>query len=85
MAKCQHLSFEAKITVNRLEDTGAYVAEISIICRECEWPFIFPMIPPGLSSQHLTVSIDGQELNVPIQPKGSDIFPAFPGFGVKAM
>jgi len=79
MSRCEHKDFEAQVDVNRLEDSGAFVADIRIKCKECGLPFEFPDIPVGLNSQEARVSVDSQELRLPIKPRGSRIFPAFAG------
>lgn len=81
---CAHLEFRAEIKVNRLEDTGAFFADIRIWCIECGLPFEFPGLPAGLRHDGATVSLDAQELRLPIKPKGSKVFPAVPGFMVRA-
>lgn len=81
---CRHDHFVADVTVNRLEDAGAFIADIKIKCQACEIPFVFGGVKAGLSGEHPMASIDGQELHVPIQPKDSRIFPAVIGYTVKA-
>ncbi len=82
---CKHENkFSVDVRVNRLEDTGAFIADIRIYCADCKTPFIFGGVDAGLSGERPMASINGQELHVPIQPKDSRIFPAVPGFTVKA-
>jgi len=38
---CKHAAFKATVNVARLEDTGRFVAEISIKCCQCDLPFQF--------------------------------------------
>jgi len=41
---CKHMNFAAKVTVNRLEDTGQFAADVTIKCAECGEPFQFPAL-----------------------------------------
>ena len=83
MSDRKHEDFNAYVVVNRLEDSGAFVADIRVKCAQCELPFEFPGLPVGLSCANVTVSWDGQELRVPLKPSDSKFFPAFAGYGVK--
>lgn len=67
---CRHLAFEAFVTVNRLEDTGRFSADVMIRCRDCGSPFRFLGLPSGVLTATPTVSIDGLELRAPIEPEG---------------
>jgi hypothetical protein len=66
---CTHVEFAAEVDVNRLEDVGAFTADIRIRCLACDEPFVFvgPM-KMGLSATEPRVNIDGSELHVPVQP-----------------
>lgn len=67
---CPHMNFRADVAVNRLEDTGQFNAGIRIRCAECDLPFEFLGLAPGLDLQGARVSIDGQEALLAIVPKG---------------
>jgi hypothetical protein len=82
--KCEHKNFRAEVDVNRLEDSGAFMADIRIFCTECDLPFVFRGIEAGLSFEKPMASITGQELHAPIHPKDSVIFPTVPGYRIKA-
>lgn len=75
MGSCAHLDFHATVGVARLEQvpggpvTG-YMAEIRIRCTECDRPFQFLGLEPGLDTQGARVSIDGLEANIAISPEG---------------
>lgn len=83
MSACEHLNFDAEVDVNRLNDVGAFMADIRIKCHDCGHPFQFPKLGSGIRSDRASTSIDGQELHVPIKPKGGEVFPQFPGFSVR--
>ena len=70
MSDCKHEEFNANVAVNRMEDTGAFVADIHIECRQCQEPFRFLGVRAGLNFHSPTVSIDEIELHVPIEPQG---------------
>ena len=68
---CTHEDFAAKVGVARLEDTGQFIAEITISCSQCGLPFEFLGLAPGVDTQGATVSVDGQEARIAIVPKGA--------------
>ena len=65
---CAHQEFYARVAVNRIEDKGAFMADVSIACRQCGLPFHFLGVPLGLSFGRPMASIDQTELRVPIAP-----------------
>lgn len=67
---CRHEDFRAEVKVTRLLDTGAFMAEISVECSQCGEPFRFRGVDAGLNFERPAVSIDGLELNAPIEPEG---------------
>ncbi|MFZ6774704.1 hypothetical protein ACO0LB_18540 [Undibacterium sp. SXout7W] len=67
---CKHLNFSASVRVARVEDVGRYIAEVRVKCIECDMPFQFQGMSPGMSSVKPTVSLDGLEANLPIYPEG---------------
>lgn len=71
LAACQHKDFNASVRVNRLEDTGQFIADLGIACRHCGQPFEFVGMAPGLSFSGPAVSIDGTEAHLPLSPKGA--------------
>ena len=86
---CPHLNFNAYVAVNRIhrdggapDDIVAYTADIKVACRECGQPFEFFGFPCGMSFYQATVSIDGQELRVPLVLPGTEPPPGLAGFKV---
>jgi hypothetical protein len=68
--KCEHKNFSAAVAVNRLEDTGRFVADIAIRCLDCGIPFQFMGLEPGLRLDGASVSLDGLEAKIGIHPQG---------------
>lgn len=66
-ADCGHEDFAAAVAVGRLEDVGIITAEIRIVCVQCHVPMRFLGAPAGWHPRHPTSSIDGLELNAPIE------------------
>jgi hypothetical protein len=81
---CKHEQFHSAIKVARFEDTGGFMAEITIECSECHTPMQFLGLQPGLDMQGATVSLDELELRIAICPQGSKPNPLQRmAFGVK--
>jgi len=68
---CKHLNFGAHVKVARLENIGQFMAEITVECTDCNTPFQFLGLEPGLDLQGARVSIDGLEANIAICPQGA--------------
>jgi hypothetical protein len=75
---CDHRNFDAKVSVNRLEDAGRFTADVEINCAECGVPFKFIGLPIGLDMEGATVSFDGKEARLAIAPVG-EVVPEFVG------
>ncbi len=69
-AQCPHMQFQAAVNVARIEDTGMKVAEIQIRCSHCGMPAQFRGVPLGVSPDHPTASIDGEEVRLPFLCEG---------------
>ena len=68
---CNHMSFEIASRVARLEDSGGFLLELKIACKDCGQAFQFLGLEPGLDLQGARVSIDGLEANIAITPVGT--------------
>lgn len=68
---CKHMQFDAQCRVARLEDSGRFLLEVQVRCIECDTPFQFLGLQPGLNLNGATVSLDGLEANIAICPKGT--------------
>ncbi len=78
MTQCPHENFAARVEVNRLEDTGAFVAEVAIQCSDCNERFVFVGLPVGYSLNEGMTSPFGHEARLPIRP-ASDKYREFQG------
>jgi hypothetical protein len=67
---CPHPDFAANVTVNRLEDSGRFCADVRIECVACGVPFRFIGLPLGLDLNGAAVSADGCEARLAVAPKG---------------
>lgn len=67
-------SFEAKVTVHRIEDKGCFVASIAIRCAETGevMEFADPSIPRGASISRAMLNWPDTELSIPIRPPTID-------------
>jgi hypothetical protein len=72
---CKHMNFGASVAVARLEDTGRFMAEVTVKCEDCGEPFQFLGLEPGLDMQGARVSIDGLEANMAIAPNSQVMSP----------
>ena len=70
MSDCRHEQFKADVAVNRLEDSGKFIADIRVRCAQCDEPFRFIGVHAGLAFDRPMVSIDETELHAPIEPQG---------------
>lgn len=66
---CEHEEFDAHVEVNRLEDIGAFAADVTIRCRQCQTPFQFLGLPQGIGFTVATCSADSLEARLPIAPR----------------
>lgn len=82
---CPHEAFSARVDVNRLLDTGKFVADITIACVHCGEPFRFLGVPAGLHFDRPAVSIDELELRAPIEPQGQPRLQASASFTMPAI
>jgi hypothetical protein len=82
---CIHPDFHATVTVNRIEDSGQFLAELKIHCLQCGLPFQFLGLPLGLDMRGAMMSIDGREARLAIAPSDRVFHPLSDvrGFGVK--
>lgn len=68
---CEHKEFHAKVNVIRFEDSGRFMAEITVRCSQCGEPFQFLGLEVGLHVDGARVSVDGLEANIAICPKSA--------------
>ena len=75
MTSCPHMNFQARVTVNRLEDVGRFTADVMIVCADCAEPFQFLGLKPGVSSSGAYCSMDGLEARLAILPNSQVMSP----------
>jgi hypothetical protein len=86
---CQHLSFEAVVEVNRIQEphepVKAYIADVNINCAECGESFTFIGLEAGLRADCPMGSFNGNQAHLPIRPKSApfDFGLNMPGFVIK--
>lgn len=68
MTACSHLQFEARVNVQRFEDTGTFLAEVTVWCADCKLPFSFVGLPNAISTSRACVNVDATEIALPIEP-----------------
>jgi hypothetical protein len=69
-ASCKHTAFDGHVVVNNLEDTGQFMVDLTIKCRQCGTPFQFLGLKPGLDLQGATCSVDALEARLAVCPEG---------------
>lgn len=87
MTGCKHEQFVGEIKVNRLEDTGRFMCDVTVRCAACGKPFQFLGLPIGLNLNGATTDFDGTEARLAVCPQGerpTALEPGTPtGFSVK--
>jgi len=68
---CKHEDFNARVDVTFLETSGGYMADVKIQCAQCNLPFQFHGLQPGINLQGAAVSVDGLEARIAISPQGA--------------
>ncbi len=69
---CKHEDFKANVAVARLEDSGRFVAEITIVCTQCDTPFRFLGLKTGFDTSGARINVDGTEARIAICPVGQE-------------
>lgn len=82
---CKHETFDCFVTVNRLEDVGRFMADVTVKCSDCGTPFKFLGLPLGVDYNSATVSFDGTEARLAIAPQGEVVPPVHgvEGFAIR--
>lgn len=70
MSRCVHHSFASSVTVNRLEDIGRFVVDVTVACSECGVRFRFIGLPSGVDLNGAATNADGTEARLAIAPAG---------------
>jgi hypothetical protein len=83
MEKCDHLEFQADVTIDRIiKNEGdikptAFMCDVRVKCVTCGTPFEFIGPQCGYMFDRPCVDVSAQELRIPIQPKGIKLLPDF--------
>src|SRR3990167_350931 len=73
VSDCTHPDFDVFATINRIEDTGRFNADIQIVCAKCKKKFRFIGLPMGLDCNGAAVSPDGTEGRFAIHPVNEEV------------
>ncbi len=65
---CSHENFSANVEINRMLDTGAFLANVTVQCSDCCERFVFVGLPQGMSYNEAMMSPFGHEARLPIKP-----------------
>ena len=68
---CAHLNFSSSVAINRLSDSGNFMADVTIRCEDCQAPFEFVGLPFGLNLSGAATSFDCLEGRFAIVPQGT--------------
>lgn len=86
--RCEHKNFDARVSVNRLEDgpgkVGAFVADVAVHCIDCGTRFQFLGLDQGLNIGGAAVSYDRTEAHLTISPDGLPPTSGVRGFSIKS-
>jgi hypothetical protein len=67
------MEFSAEVEVNRIEDVGAFIADLRIRCAVCGERFAFIGLPAGISSSGPRVGVSLLEAHLPIRPSSAKL------------
>ena len=76
--RCEHTDFKAEVDVNRLLDSGRFMADVRIQCATCHERFVFMGLALGVNLGQPMMSVGGHEARLPIRP-ASEALPAWRG------
>ncbi|CAN7301881.1 hypothetical protein LJR231_001540 [Phyllobacterium sp. LjRoot231] len=71
--QCPHPDFQFQVNVANIEDDTIKMVDITGHCTICGKAAVFRGVPLGVSWHHPTVSVDGQELRVPMVVDGDEV------------
>lgn len=73
---CKHnTETSATVNLNYLEDSGRYMADVTLSCVTCGKRFKFLGLPLGLDLNGAAVSFDGHTASLAVAPDGETIPP----------
>lgn len=72
-SQCPHSDLHFHLNNAYFGDTNIHYLEIKAHCNICKAPMVFRGLPAGLSPEHPTASIDGQEAVLPFLAADEDL------------
>lgn len=74
MNECEHEEFDCVATVVRMPESGNFMLEVTVTCSQCQIPFKFLGLKPGLDLNGTGCSLSLTEARLAISP-GAKIMP----------
>jgi hypothetical protein len=65
---CEHLDFNATVSVQRIEDASVWYAEVRIACSVCGQAMRWLGFPMGMSPAEPMTDVTGREARLPFAP-----------------
>jgi hypothetical protein len=66
--ECKHQEWHTNAQIFLMEDTGHRIVTFQIKCTQCDTPFSFVGVEHGIFFDRPSLSVDGLDLTVPIEP-----------------
>ena len=85
MIECKHEGFSCDVAVNRLEDCGRFMADLSIKCDQCGIEMVFLGLPRGVDLKGAATNTSGTEARLAIHPQGETVPEMALGFQQREM
>lgn len=82
---CPHTALHFHLNNACFGDSNLHYLEVKVDCSICGAEMVFRGVPPGLSPDHPTASIDGKELRLPFIAVGEELTGKPVGFTVQAV
>jgi hypothetical protein len=81
-AQCPHIDLQFDLVHNAMEDSNLHYLEVKATCKTCKKPMCFRGAPLGVSPNHPTMSIGGDEMRLPFLGEGESLVGQAIGFSV---
>ena len=82
---CKHEGFACNVEINRLEDTGRFMADLKIECDQCGVEMVFLGLPRGIDMNGAATNTFGTEARLAIHPRGETVPEMALGFQQREM
>lgn len=86
---CPHVNITGNIEIQALTDSNddveGYSTSIRVWCVDCDEPFVWMGLEPGLSPLRPMCDVSGEQLNAPLRPRdaAAGFGEGLPGFHVR--